>query len=69
MAIMGWLLCSFLAPIAWYMGEQLRERARMGGYPMPGPGNAGRILAKVQCILILVVLGLGLVGAVLVNLT
>ncbi len=52
LAILGLLLCPLLGPVAWYMGNALRNEANAAGYPEPGVGKAGRIIGIVGTVYI-----------------
>jgi hypothetical protein len=47
LGILGLLLCPLLGPVAWYMGNAVRNEANTAGYPEPGVGKAGRIIGIV----------------------
>jgi uncharacterized membrane protein YjgN (DUF898 family) len=57
LGILGVVCCSFLSPIAWYMGNQELQAIRQGRAPATGEGlaKAGQIL--------------GIIGTVLLGLT
>jgi hypothetical protein len=57
LGILGIICCGFLAPIAWYLGNQEQQAIREGRSPIAGEG-----LAKAASIL-------GIIGTVLLALT
>ena len=50
LGILGFLLCQLLGPVAWIMGNKLRDEAAAAGYPEPGVGKAGRIIGIVATV-------------------
>jgi hypothetical protein len=53
MGILGLVLCQLLAPVAWIMGNSLKNDAERAGFPEPGTGKAGRICGIIGTVLIL----------------
>lgn len=68
LGILGLVLCQILAPIAWVMGNKVREEAAAMGRPEPGNNKAGRICGIIgTCLIGLVIVGFVLfivIGAV-----
>jgi uncharacterized membrane protein YjgN (DUF898 family) len=61
LGILGLVLCQILAPIAWVMGNKVRDEAVAMGRVEPGNNKAGRICGIIGTCLI----GLFVVGFVL----
>lgn len=53
LGILGIVICGFLAPVAWYMGQAARTRARAAGRDPDGMVTAGWILGIVGSVLML----------------
>jgi uncharacterized membrane protein YjgN (DUF898 family) len=58
LGILGIVLCTILGPIAWVMGNKVRDEAVAMGRPEPGNNKAGRICGIIgTCLIGLVIVG------------
>ena len=68
LGILGLVLCQILAPVAWVMGNKVRDEAAAMGRLEPGNNKAGRICGIIgTCLIGLVIVGFVLlivIGAV-----
>lgn len=55
-AILGWVVCGILHPVAWAMGQSYERDCRARGVEPSGAGKAGRILGLVGTIIVGIVL-------------
>lgn len=66
--ILGIVICQFLSPVAWYLGNKVREEARRTGREPPGAATAGWILGIVGSVLMILGLAFAcLYGAVVMS--
>jgi uncharacterized membrane protein YjgN (DUF898 family) len=65
LGILGLVLCQILAPIAWVMGNGVKNEAFAMSRPEPGNNKAGRICGIIgTCLIGLVVLGFVLLAII-----
>ncbi len=66
-AILGWAVCLVFAPVAWVMGSNDLREMEAGRMDPSGEGTtrAGKIIAMIQCILVIAVLAGGVVVGIL----
>jgi hypothetical protein len=55
-AILGWVLCGILLPIAWGMGSSHAKRCRAAGIAPSGVATAGKIIGMIGTIFLGVIL-------------
>ncbi len=65
MAIVAWVFCGLLHPVAWWMGATYERECREAGVLPSGAGTAARVLGMVGTILIGVVVAFMLVIVVI----
>lgn len=58
LGILGLVVCGFLAPVAWVMGNGVKRDSELAGFPEPGNNKAGRICG---------IIGTALIGLVIVG--
>ena len=51
-ALLGWLLCFLMHPVAWFMGVAYEKECRARGVEPSGAGRAGKILGIIGSILL-----------------
>lgn len=64
-AIIGWVVCGLLHPVAWYLGASYVSECEAVGVEPSGAGRAAKILGMVGTIILGGVVALGLLVAVL----
>jgi hypothetical protein len=65
LGILGLVLCGLLAPVAWIMGNKVRDEAAAMGRPEPGNSKAGRICGIIgTCLIGLVIVGFVLLAVI-----
>jgi hypothetical protein len=74
--ILSIVVCQFLGPVAWIMGNSDLKEIRAGNMDPEGEGltQAGRIIGMIatilliaQCLFVCVLVGLGVLGAIAEN--
>jgi hypothetical protein len=63
-AIIGWVFCGLLHPVAWYMGQSYVADCETAGVRPSGAGQAARILGLVGTILMGVIVLFAILAAV-----
>lgn len=64
-AILGWVVCGILHPLAWAMGRSYERDCRARGVEPSGAGKAGRILGLVGTIIVGIVFVIVVLAAVM----
>jgi len=53
LGILGLVFCGLLAPVAWVMGNGVKNDSEAAGFAEPGTNKAGRICGMIGSVLIL----------------